>query len=97
MSEKPLCCKRVYGNGHSFSGGRCSKPGKVQVGMNWYCSIHSPEGEEKRKVAQARRDAENDKVWQEKKREMRYAADAVKRCKELGIVDPLTEIAKVQP
>ena len=96
MDKNPMCCKRVYGGGRSFTGGRCSKVGKVQVGLNWYCSIHSPEGEAKRKARQDKFDAEKDREWQEKKKELRYAADAVRRCKELGIIDPLTEIGKVQ-
>ena len=92
-----LCAKHVYGGGRGFMGGLCSKPGKVKIGERWYCSTHSPEGEAKRRERQKLRDAEQDAKWRAKIRESRYAADAVKRCKELGIVDPLTEIAKVRP
>lgn len=88
------CCKRVYGPHRSFSGGPCLKTPTIEVNGRWYCAIHSPEGEAKRRARQDQRDAERDKKWREELLERQYAADAVRRCKELGIVDPITEIMK---
>jgi len=94
---KPRCCKTVYGSGMGFRGSSCSNPGKEQVGDKWFCRIHSPSGEIKRKERQAIRDADLNTKWERERAERRYAADAVARCRELGIVNPLLEIAKVQP
>ena len=41
------CCKRVYGHGRTF-GSMCSKPGKVEIGGNWYCATHDPAAVQRR-------------------------------------------------
>lgn len=59
------CCHKVFkdsGPYRSFHPSQCSKTATVEHGGKWYCSIHSPEGKQKRNERlQAKWDAERDR------------------------------------
>ncbi len=42
MTDKPKCCKRIFGNGASYRGSPCGKPGKFECEGSWYCGVHDP-------------------------------------------------------
>lgn len=57
-TEPRYCDKIVYGGNAPWGGARCSNKAKVEHGGKWYCGVHSPEGEARRKQRQHARWAE---------------------------------------
>jgi len=90
MNEKPRCCVRIYGTGHTFKGSPCSKPARVTVGGKHYCAFHDPAkvAERRAKVqaeADARQKARNAHYEARKETERKAACfdtlvTALKRC-----------------
>ena len=65
---KQQCAEQIYSD--IMGGNRCVNTGKVEDSGKWWCGIHSPEANRKRKAKRKARWAENDARWATKRAQL---------------------------
>jgi len=68
---KNTCQKRVWDRFNSYT---CGKTAKVESNGQWFCGIHSPEADAKRKAKSAAKSAEWNRQWREKEQAAKLTA-----------------------
>lgn len=94
MSEKPVCSEKVS-DPYRFGGRQCEQKAKYQVNGIWFCGIHNPEAVKARDLKMRSKWDADSKAWTERRAREVYDAKAGNACRDLGIVDPETELPKL--